>query len=62
MEVVEDGKENRVQLGPDPVREDAADERDDDDQRAVEPVDVLVPVLEGHGLLGDVRLLDVVRL
>lgn len=35
---------------------------DEDDEGDVEPVDMLVPVLEGDGLLGDVWLLQVVLL
>lgn len=33
-----------------------ADNRDNDNQRHIEPVDVLVPVLEGEWLLGDVHI------
>lgn len=59
-EVVEDGEDGRLGLQRRPVGLDAAVERDSDDERHIEPVDVLVPVGLGDGLLGDVRPLGVV--
>lgn len=44
----------------DPVGRDEAGQRDEDDEDGVEPVDVLVPVAPGHGLVGDMDLLGVV--
>lgn len=32
----------------------------EDDESGTEPVDVLIPVLHGHGLLGDVRFFKIV--
>lgn len=49
-------------MGPDPVRGDEAAQRDEEDEVDVEPVDVLVPVLQRHGLLADVRLANIVSL
>jgi len=52
--VVQDGKDGRLELQVDPVRRDQADQGDKDDEGGVEPVDVLVPVADRDGLLGDV--------
>ena len=59
VEVVDDGKENRVRVGAHPVRRHEAHHRDDDDKEGVEPVDVAVEVSPRHRLLRDVRLLEV---
>lgn len=42
-----------------PVSGNEANDGDDDDKSGAKPVDVLVPVLPGHGQLRDVRLLGV---
>lgn len=49
-----------LELERDPVGGNEADGGNDQDERGAEPVDVLVPVLPGHGQLGNVRLLGVV--
>lgn len=48
-EVVDDGPDSRLPLQRGPVGGDAAVEGDADDEDDIEPVDVLVPVLAGHG-------------
>jgi hypothetical protein len=53
-EVVGDGKDGRLVLQLDPVRGDQADERDEDNEGRVEPVDVLVPVGPCYRLFCDV--------
>lgn len=58
-EVVDDGEEGGPQLQRGGVGGDAAVERHADDEDDIEPVDVLVPVLAGHGQVRDVRFLGV---
>lgn len=59
-EVVGKGPESRLPLQRSPVCQDHAVQRDANDHDNIEPVDVLVPIGSGHGLLGDVRLLRVI--
>lgn len=56
VEVVDDSKQGRLPLQLHPVCGDEADHGHNDDEGGVEPVDVLVPVAPGDGLVGDVRL------
>jgi hypothetical protein len=59
VEVVKACPEGSVELERNPVGGDEADDRDDDDEGGVEPVDMLGPVLPCHGHIRDVRLLNV---
>lgn len=52
--VVEHSEDGRLHLKRYPVRGDEAREGNEDDECGVEPVDVLVPVLGGDGLVGDI--------
>lgn len=54
-EVVGDGPDGGRQTERSPPSSDKTDHRDADNQGDVEPVDVLVPILLGHGHVGDVR-------
>lgn len=54
--VVEDRPQQRLEGQRSPESGDAAHQRDAADEEDVEPVDVLVPVLAGHGIFGDVLL------
>ena len=62
MEVEKYSEEQCLKLQRHPVRGEQAAQRGDDDERRVEPVNVLVPVLHGDRLLRDVRLAEVVLL
>lgn len=55
-----DGPDGSLELERDPVGGNEADGGNDEDEGSAEPVDVLVPVLPGHGQLRDMRLLGVV--
>lgn len=59
-EVVGKGPDGRLPLQRSPVCQDHAVQRDANDHDNIEPVDVLVPIGSGHGLLGDMRLLRVI--
>lgn len=54
--VVDDGPNERLEAQGSPESEDAAGKRDATDEDDIEPVDVLVPVFPGDGILGDVLL------
>lgn len=56
VEVVHQSPDGSVQTNRDPVGGDDADERDDENECGVEPVDVLVHVTPGHGSFGDMDL------
>lgn len=58
--VVENRPKERLQSQRSPEGGDTAHERDATNEENVEPVDVLVPVLAGHGIVGDVLLVRVV--
>jgi len=62
MEIEKYGEERRLKLQRHPVRGEEAAKRGNDDERRVEPVNVLVPVLHGDGNLRNMRLAEVVRL
>lgn len=62
MEVIENSEERRLHGQGDPVSGDHAHGGDDQDESGVEPVDMLVPVRPGHGLLSNVWLAGVVLL
>jgi len=59
-EVVDDGPHGGLPKERSPDGLDEAEGRDAKDEEDVEPVDMLVPVFLGDGLVGDVRLLGVV--
>lgn len=56
VEVVDDGKDGGIEVQRHPVGGDEANDGDNDDEKGVEPVDVLVPVAPGHGGIGNVHL------
>ena len=60
VEVVDDGEDGRLPLEGYPIRGNETHQRQEDDERGTQPIDVLVPVAPCHGLLRDVRLLGVV--
>lgn len=60
-EVVDDGPNGSLQLERHPERLDASVGRNANDEEHVQPVDVLVPVLTGHGGIGNVNLLRIRR-
>jgi len=62
LDVVPDSEDGGLLLEGRPVGGDEASERDEEDEDAVEPVDVLVPIGSSDGHLGDVRLLHVLGL
>lgn len=59
-EIVGDGPDGSLEMERDPESPDDAVEREEDDEGDIEPVDVLVPVLSGHGGLCDVDLFGLV--
>lgn len=59
VEVVENSPDSSLELQRNPERLDASVEWDANDKVHVQPVDVLVPVLEGHFCVGDVHLFGV---
>lgn len=61
-EIIDDGKHGRLPLEMDPPGLDEAIQRNTDDQNDVEPIDMFVPVGLGHGDLGNVLFLGVIRL
>lgn len=56
VEVVDDGKDGRVHAKGNPVARSETNQRNDDDEDCVKPVDVLVPVGPSHGQFGNVNL------
>lgn len=60
IEIVEDGKESGLELEGNPVCAHQADQRNEDDESGVKPVNMLVPVTPGDWELGDMGLLQVV--
>lgn len=59
-EVVGHSPDGRLRSKRNPKGGDAAVKRNENDQRDIEPVDVLVPVRLGDGSLGDVDFLRVI--
>lgn len=59
IEVVDDGEHQCLPLKWDPVGGNESDHGDHDDEDGVQPVDMLIPVLEGYRLVRDMRLLGI---
>jgi hypothetical protein len=56
VDVVEDSPESSLKLERNPVGGDEAYQGNEDNQRGVEPVDVLRPIAPGHGSIGNMDL------
>jgi len=56
-EVVCDGEKGRLELERNPEGGDQAGKGDEDDEGGIQPVDVLIPVLQCDRLLGDICLM-----
>lgn len=59
VNVVEDSPESSLELERNPVGGDESGQGNEDNQRGVEPVDVLRPVAPGHGSIGNMDLVGI---
>jgi len=57
-EVVDHRKNGRLELERDPERRDHSSKRNEDDEVGVQPVDVLIPVLQCYRLVRDVCFVE----
>jgi hypothetical protein len=59
VNIVEDSPKGSLELKRNPIGGDEAGQGNEDNQRGIEPVDVLRPVAPGHGSIGNMDLIGI---